>query len=177
MYCAADYTKGTIDYLQFQHEIDQYTWGKKYAKTVWITVDPSAKIIDFNDIQFEYACEWIKNKYPKKTAKINYLININKQVINFPRTWDPLNEPTPQKLIDLRKKLRDIEKEVNIREGYSAANERMKNDGYDWGILAAEMGYDVINSSGHGATGSYTVILNRTKLVIYDGDKFKYRKR
>lgn len=177
MYCAADYTKGTIDFSKFKHEIDQYAWEKKYAKTVWLTVDPSAKIIDFNDIQFEYACEWIKNKYPEKATKINHLRSINKQVIDFPRTWDPLKDPTPQELIDLRKKFRDIEKEVNIREGYSAANERIKNDGYDWGILAAEMGYDVINGLGHGATGSYTVILNRTKLVIYDGKNFKYRKR
>jgi hypothetical protein len=32
--------------------------------------------------------------------------------------------------------------------------------------LAALMGYDAINAHGHGQTGSYTVILNRTKLIL-----------
>ena len=36
----------------------------------------------------------------------------------------------------------------------------------DYGTLAAAMGYDAINAEGHGASGSYTVILNRTKLII-----------
>lgn len=30
-------------------------------------------------------------------------------------------------------------------------------------------GYDAINAEGHGESGSYTVILNRTKTVILDG--------
>ena len=34
------------------------------------------------------------------------------------------------------------------------------------GALAALMGYDAINAHGHGQTGSYTVILNRTKLIL-----------
>ena len=36
------------------------------------------------------------------------------------------------------------------------------------------MGYDAINAEKHGATGSYTVILNRTKLIIYEGEDFEY---
>lgn len=28
------------------------------------------------------------------------------------------------------------------------------------------LGYDAINAEGHGASGSYTVILNRTKTII-----------
>lgn len=36
----------------------------------------------------------------------------------------------------------------------------------DYGTLAAAMGYDAINAEGHGASGSYTVVLNRTKLII-----------
>lgn len=34
------------------------------------------------------------------------------------------------------------------------------------GTFAASCGYDAINAAGHGASGSYTVVLNRTKLVI-----------
>lgn len=36
----------------------------------------------------------------------------------------------------------------------------------DIGSLAAALGYDAINAEGHGQSGSYTVILNRTKLII-----------
>ena len=34
------------------------------------------------------------------------------------------------------------------------------------GSFASALGYDAINAEGHGASGSYTVILNRTKLII-----------
>lgn len=36
----------------------------------------------------------------------------------------------------------------------------------DTGSFAASMGFDAINAEGHGASGSYTIVLNRTKLII-----------
>ncbi len=36
----------------------------------------------------------------------------------------------------------------------------------DPGVLATYLGYDAINAEGHGETNSYTVVLNRTKLII-----------
>ena len=36
----------------------------------------------------------------------------------------------------------------------------------DAGAFAAAKGYDAINAEGHGDSGSYTVVLNRTKLII-----------
>lgn len=39
----------------------------------------------------------------------------------------------------------------------------------DIGSFCAAMGYDAINAERHGSSGSYTVILNRTKLIIEDG--------
>lgn len=36
------------------------------------------------------------------------------------------------------------------------------------GAVLAELGYDAINARGHGVSGSYTVILNRTKLILLD---------
>ena len=43
--------------------------------------------------------------------------------------------------------------------------------GTDRSILAIEMGYAAVNAKGHGLSGSYTVILNRTKLIIRRGAK------
>lgn len=39
----------------------------------------------------------------------------------------------------------------------------------DNGSLAALLGYDAIDARGHGESGSYTVILNRTKVIILGG--------
>jgi hypothetical protein len=36
----------------------------------------------------------------------------------------------------------------------------------DYGSFATVLGYDAINAEGHGASGSYTVILNRTKCIF-----------
>lgn len=48
--------------------------------------------------------------------------------------------------------------------------EELEDNGYDLpddnGVLATLLGYDAINSEGHGKSGSYTVVLNRTKLII-----------
>ena len=35
--------------------------------------------------------------------------------------------------------------------------------------MIALLGYDAINAAGHGANKSYTIILNRTKLIILEG--------
>ena len=37
---------------------------------------------------------------------------------------------------------------------------------HDNGVFAAMLGYDAINAEGHGLTGSYTVVLNRTKVIL-----------
>jgi hypothetical protein len=37
---------------------------------------------------------------------------------------------------------------------------------YDAGIYATLHGYEAINAEGYGQSGSYTVILNRTKTYI-----------
>lgn len=50
-------------------------------------------------------------------------------------------------------------------------------DGKDSGVMATEMGYDVINAQGHGKTESYSVVLNRTKLIIYGGDDYEYKQK
>ena len=42
---------------------------------------------------------------------------------------------------------------------------------YDPGSKAAAMGYDGINAWGHGQTGAYTVLLNRTKIILNEQRK------
>ncbi len=178
MYCAADYTRGTVEYSKFQHEIEQYAWGKKHVQTTWMTMEPSAKIIKFEDLQDKYATEWIKINRPDSYEGVLALSELQNKVRNYQKNWDPVVGKPPQDYTDLLQELKEKRKEFGAiySEGISATNKRMRVDNYDWGILAAELGYDAIDA-GHGATGSYTVVLNRTKLIIFDGSGFKYRKR
>ena len=37
---------------------------------------------------------------------------------------------------------------------------------HDRGVQAALLGYDAINAEGHGESGSYTIVLNRTKVIL-----------
>ena len=46
---------------------------------------------------------------------------------------------------------------------------RQNSYGKDPSTLAVEMGYDVIKAEGHGSSGSYSVILNRTKVIFNKG--------
>ena len=46
----------------------------------------------------------------------------------------------------------------------------------DPGAYAALKGYDAINAKGHGESGSYTVILNRTKTIFLDTDEHADRR-
>lgn len=117
MYCASDYTgtlsNGIKDAMRHYIELGERrlsasvdTKPVSYIETV--TLDPSAKIISYND-----------------------LLDMTDSVIDR-----------------------------MVEEGTISD---MPNDS---GALAAAMGYDAINAEGHGASGSYTVVLNRTKLII-----------
>lgn len=179
LYCAADYTKGTIDYKDFLHEINQYSWNRKNVKTIWMSVDPSANIINNDDIQNEYAISWLKNKYPEKLVDIDKLNTKQKELRNFNITWDVVTGIPTEEYSNLKAEVNRLRNEVGYNDGIIYTNRRCKgNDGrHDLGVLASELGYDAINAKGHGSTGSYTVILNRTKLIIYDGETFTYKKR
>ena len=50
-------------------------------------------------------------------------------------------------------------------------HEQAKSKYNDIGSYAAAKGYDAINAEGHGQSGSYTVILNRTKVIIKEDRK------
>lgn len=45
----------------------------------------------------------------------------------------------------------------------------------DIGVYAALRGYDAINAENHGKSGSYTVILNRTKTLFLDSSDDEHK--
>ena len=54
----------------------------------------------------------------------------------------------------------------SVRNVTAPDEEVFKYNNMDLGAFATMKGYDAINAQGHGVSGSYTVILNRSKLII-----------
>ena len=184
MYCAADYTKGTITADKFEHEIQQYSYSDshKFSKTNWLTLDPSAKVLEIPDGYdrqrcSDYVTRIYKEQYEKFRLSQDSVLKAHweeyqsgmDEVRQLYSKWgddaawkkaDKICEKLNQKFPDAHQLQNDIHAAPNGRNA---------------GILAAEMGYDAINASGHGTTNSYTVVLNRTKLIIFGGDKYEYR--
>lgn len=184
MYCAADYTKGTITADKFEHEIQQYSYSDshKFSKTNWLTLDPSAKVLEIPDGYdrqrcSDYVTRIYKEQYEKFRLSQDPVLKAHweeyqsgmDEVRQLYSKWgddaawkkaDKICEKLNQKFPDAHQLQNDINSAPNGRNA---------------GILATEMGYDAINASGHGTTNSYTVVLNRTKLIIFGGDKYEYR--
>ena len=186
MYCAADYTKGTIPYADFEHEIKQYAWGDthQYSKTNWMTLDPSAKILNVPDGYDRKQC----NEYVYRLYEENYIQNRLSSDNTLKIQWEAYQKDMQEvRKLNGSSNPADWDKADILIEKteakYPAASEfhsevvRLGNNYKDTGVMAAEMGYDAINAKGHGTTDSYTVVLNRTKLIIYGGDDYEYRKK
>lgn len=82
---------------------------------------------------------------------------------------------------DSWKDMKNHMKDVYLKYGYSSTGHRVddainqivkdaeKITKMDIGSYAVLKGYDAINAVGHGESGSYTVILNRTKVIFRKG--------
>lgn len=185
MYCAADYTKGKEPFEHFLHEIKEYGDGDKIENgcysTTWMTLDPTSKILELpNGAKAgEYIPELYKREYMLNHAGDNIqdvldYIDACKAVDNltFSESEDVIDRLYAERNSALSK-VKDLCKEAMNNTMYLPKDSKFpipKNPG----VLAAEMGYDAINAVGHGATNSYTVVLNRTKLIIYGGDDYVY---
>ena len=126
---------------------------------------------DDTDIINRYAREYALKKASSEDMRsvIREMIDIQEKIDRSSNSnfvgkvdWDFVD-----KLYDERARIYDTNKykdEINklINEGFSKAKANP-------GALAAEMGYDAINAQGHGESGSYTVILNRTKCIFREG--------
>lgn len=188
MYCAATYDVNKSNFPtalnkiseEIQHYIDL---NKQRRNPIAIiedfTLDKSAKVIDYDKIKLEYVKEMLK-----------------KQKITDNKLFDSIEdyENTLTELGQLKQKFmmaQYVEKNQTLANEYFIMHNKkqvecektlnnMPNEikkiyketyGIDRSILAIEMGYDAINAKGHGLSGSYTVILNRTKLIIRRGGK------
>lgn len=144
MYCAADYTKGNLR-NELNREMKHYAeWGKRngkpFSKIEVITLDKTAKIFT------------IPNK--EHVSKLDLIYEVAKQYVKKYPAWFNLNENYT---------------ENQYNKTVEAYANKIAKKRYDLGSMIALLGYDAINAAGHGASKSYTIILNRTKLIILEG--------
>lgn len=179
MYCAGTYdisNEKSIDGIleESKHYRNlAYQRKNKYAITEDFTIDKTAKIIKDTDIT---------RKYMQQIGNID---NWNQTEKNIYDIYNKLSrkkiEAYQNYIIDWRngkdttKSMTEYKKyESEVNKTKSQFTSKMKQSysriaGKDQSTLAIEMGYDVINAEGHGKSGSYTIILNRTKLIIRKG--------
>lgn len=153
MYCAADYTKGT-KIKELTEEMEHYTSlnkrrGSPFYRVETLTLDKSAKILDFNSYE---KCDRLK----LISCLARRYVEINSKFFGIDKRY--FDKTLPEELL---KENEDIYFNV-----WNKISDDMFKKRRDIGAVAAELGYDAINAKGHGATNSYTIILNRTKLII-----------
>lgn len=166
------------NFMEAVSEIRQMRSEAK-ANVETFTLTPDAKIITYDDavkLRYGYETEF---RTSKMTKFLNSLSEEEKYVAAR-ETRTELNGLDPLEII---KKAKEYEK-THSEEEYSRIAEkaykerdRINDEWWDYGrnldegAVAALHGYDAINAVGHGQSGSYTVILNRTKCIFLGGKK------
>ena len=144
-----------------------------------MTLDPSAKILVLPNGQ--KAGEFIPELY-KREYMLKHAGDQKNEVLDYIKKCEAVDNLTfkeSNEVIDKAYAERDLAfNKVNELNQEALRHTMYVPSGWkfpnlkDPGVLAAEMGYDAINAVGHGATKSYTVVLNRTKLIIFGGENY-----
>lgn len=148
--------------------------ASSYTETV--TLDKSAKIIDYDDL-FKRKANWMNEKRDEfkesaiKEALKNAGLENDESAFTFLKFQTQTGNVSWNDASIAHKALGDNVSTVNelvnvIRQKESDFDMFKAGNVNDIGSFAAMLGYDAINVEGHGESGSYTVILNRTKLII-----------
>lgn len=184
MYCAADYSGRLTDGIQeeMQHYISVNAGkGSEFAYIETMTLDPSAKVILHKDVgpAFRKAMRGnlseiaSENRLSKAwVTKMQDAYDKADEVERLRRKGMTIADSSYKKALNAVKRAEDSAAALAERAGMRFVDATRISDAYwndarnDYGAMAAQMGYDAINAVGHGESGSYTVILNRTKVII-----------
>ncbi len=177
--------------------VENYS-APNYTET--LTLDKSAKIIKYDDLvemknnEKPKSDEELFSNFFDKNVKDNSKFNDTEKSIlyhslngfddketnlttaKYAEIYDKATEDMPYKEVKQMRKdaYRKIDSSLSgkseVRDMEYERIEAIKN--MNLGSYATLKGYDAINAEGHGESGSYTVILNRTKVIIKE-DKYK----
>lgn len=137
---------------------------RAYSYTETLTIAPDARVLTIHEQ--EDAINYLADEYAMQRLTDEKQIETLKEFMEIQHEIDfeKHNIEEIESLYDERDKVTDSREWEEIRkyrdEFYG------KYAGADAGVVATLMGYDAINAEGHGESGSYTVILNRTKVIF-----------
>lgn len=131
---------------QFEFELETYR-THPYANVETLTLDPSAKIITYRELDD-------LRTYTGIETRLADALDVPTETKKALLAWVESEEDVSSLTGQVRKYAESIEQKTD----------KLMN--MDCGALAAALGYDAIDASGHGQSGSYTVILNRTKVIF-----------
>ena len=152
MYCAANYS----GYLDDGIKIEMQTYQNGTMGRMWrdMSDEDRQKIIDFKKEMMKVDEDLYGDPPKVFMTKFPDLVEKNTGVA-VPRNYiETLTVDPSAKIV----KYEDIVKEKD--------QDLEKFKDMDVGVYAVLKGYDGIKAEGHGESGNYTVILNRTKLII-----------
>ncbi len=160
------------------------------ASTRMMTLDPSAKIITYKEaadlyngrLSDEMKAKFYLNKLSQTENELRKSGLSDNEITYFSYAYKAKNRLGHIDLEDWKKVAAGISEErkeelkrnaeqksyEHFQEMEDQREERA-NKAFsfrDIGAYMAALGYDAINAEGHGNTQSYTVVLNRTKLII-----------
>jgi hypothetical protein len=189
MYCAARYEDGKyiiphdnkIGYEMSHYQEIGISKGNNFYYTEGLTLEPDAKIfvLPHGVKAGEYIPTQYQNHYlltHTKGAEHEAVKRYIKASDEIDRAYQTGNYTA--EVLDPLYEVKDKAQSEISKELFDEAGKAMKYypEGFtkyglykDEGTLVAEMGYDAINAEGHGEGGSYTVILNRTKVIFREG--------
>lgn len=169
-------------------------FAPSYTET--LTLDPSAKIIKYKDIADLKQKVSGELRMRSRDIRSNFQTKLNDKITEYVKGLDLSEEGksailaetniTQEDPVALFNKLSKAEQDKVMveldkygdyglrqtfdRELHDEMEQLSKNSAeilkMNDGSFAAAQGYDAINAEGHGQSGSYTVILNRTKCIF-----------
>lgn len=148
-----------------------------------LTLDRSTKIIEYGELvekRIKFHDDFVAKDTDKVIADQLSLAGLqdNKDAVTFMRfqlgygdvDWDTASAAraklTKEQIFDISALQPQTHDAVSKSRADLETEYSKKYQSLDIGALATLWGYDAINSGGHGRSGSYTVVLNRTKLII-----------
>ena len=198
MYCAADYTGTLSDGIKAEMKNYQELYRKLGQKTPQpsrietFTLHPSAKIVTYDEMQEMYngivsqktidkieedAVERLLTSIQEQYGENAYTYvryRLGNSGINFKEVSSAVMTLGDDKVTLLDRAISNMHDEANnavdaYRQQMAQKTEIIREKYKDIGSYAASLGYDAINAEGHGQSGSYTIILNRTKVIFLGG--------
>ena len=160
-------------------ETPRYQTTPSFTET--FTLDPSAKIIEYNQLRSQYF-DTLKNAMQKVNDDVardrieamglpedeaNYLRwKLGVKPYDVEQGTDYIGKQSLESKRGLIQLRQAIESDIEDAQADDRTIEMLRY--MDMGVYATMMGYDAINAENHGESGSYTVVLNRTKCIFLE---------